>query len=114
MSTSSPVDRLSERRRGLVGRDIQQAHPPAPIGVGGLPADRADSQAEDLLNAQAGEQPQQRDSADQLEWIPRRACSGLVAVLGQIVLAEVQPCPHQLGPDLVRNHTRIGADQRGD
>ena len=55
----------------LVGH-VEQTHvrsPPAPVV--GLPADRADPQSDDLVDAQSGEQPQQRDRADELERIPR-------------------------------------------
>ena len=40
-------------------------------------------QAEDLVDAQAGEQPQQRDSADELERIPRRAGPAWLPCLGR-------------------------------
>ena len=48
-----------------------------------LPADRAEAQAEDLVDAQAGEQPQQRDRPDELERIPRRARPAVAC--GQVV-----------------------------
>jgi hypothetical protein len=69
---------------------------------------------EDLVDAQPGEQPQQRDGADELERIPRGAGCAWGAVLGQVVLAEVQPSPHQFGPHLLGDHARVGADQRRD
>ena len=112
------VDRLGERGAGLVRRNIEQAdritHQDL-IGVAGegfvvvLPANAADPQAGDLVAALPGEQPGQRDCANQFEWIevagPR---------LREIDPRQIQPCPKQFGPDLVGDHPRVRAEQCGD
>ncbi len=73
-----------------------------------LPADAADPQPVDLVAAQAGEQPRQRDRPDQLHRVVG------VGAAGQVASIEVQPGPQELGPYLVGDHPRVGADQRGD
>ena len=74
-----------------------------------LPADAADPQPGDLVAAQPGEQPGQRDRADQLHRIV-----GVGGVAGQIGGVQVQSSPQQLGPHVVGDHAGIGADQGGD
>ena len=74
-----------------------------------LPADASDAQPGDLVAAQPGEQPGQRDRTDQLHRIV-----GVGGVAGQIGGVQVQPRPQQLGPHLVGDHAGIGADQGGD
>ena len=67
------VDRFGERGAGLVRRHVQQTYALVTVlaVVLVLPADRADGQPEDLIDTQPGEQPEQRDRADELERIPR-------------------------------------------
>ena len=96
---------------GLVRRHVEQAHfcLVAVAGVG-LPANRTDAQADDLVDAQPSEQPQERDGADELERIPRSDRP----VGGEVVDGEVQPGPHQLRPHLIGDHSRVRADQRAE
>ena len=109
------VDRLGERGPGLVDRHVEQADGIVGQDVGGvagdrdavaLPADGPDPQAGDLVAAQPGEQPGQRDRADQLHRVVG-ACGGA----GQVGVGQVQPGPQQLRPDVVGDHSRVGADQ---
>jgi hypothetical protein len=110
--------RLGERGAGLVGRHVQQADRVAgqdllrvagDLGAVVLPADAARPQPGDLVAALPGEQPGQRDRADQFQ---RVEVPGLG--LREVVFREVQPGPHQLRPDLVGDHPGVRAEQGGD
>ena len=72
----------------------------------------------DLVAAQSREQPQQRDSADHLDWIPGRAGTGeqgvFLAVDGEIIDTKVEARPQQLRLHVVGNDAGIRADQRTD
>ena len=98
----------------LVGTSSRHTRSPSPASGAVCQRIAPTPQAEDLVDAQAGEQPQQRDGADELERIPRRAGSAAVHVLGRSSTLEVQPGPHQLRPDVVGDHARVGPDQRRD
>jgi hypothetical protein len=112
------VDGLGERGAGLVRGHVQQADRVAGqdlVGVARdrgavvLPADAAHPEAGDLVAALAGEQPGQRDRPHQFQRVevPRL---GLREVGG----LQVQPSPHELGPDVVGDHARVGAEQHRD
>ena len=111
------VDGFGERGAGLVDRHVQQADGLIGQDVGGvagdglavvLPADAADPQPGDLVAAQAGEQPGQRDRPDQFHRVVG------VGAAGQVGGLQVEPGPQQLGPYLVGDHPRVGADQGVD
>jgi hypothetical protein len=105
---------LGERRAGLVDGNVQEAdHVPGedPVAVAGdgrsvvLPADAADAQPGDLVVPLAGEQPGEADRADHLEGMDSAVGAGQVGGL------QVEPCPQQLGPDVVGDHTGVRPEQ---
>ncbi|MFE0514157.1 hypothetical protein [Streptomyces sp. NPDC058964] len=112
------VDGLGERGAGLVGGDVEQADRVARQDLpevacdGGpvvLAADASQPKAGDLVTALAAEQPGQRDRANQLQRIEQPR-----PVLRKICGRQIQSGPQQLGPDLVRNHAPVWAEQSGD
>lgn len=112
------VDRLRERRAGLVSGHVQEAD-----GVPGedlrgargdgipvvLPADASQAQARDLVAALAGEEPGQCDGADQFHGV-----DGTGFAAWDIVGLQVQSGPQQFRPDVVGDYTRSWADWRVD
>jgi hypothetical protein len=112
------VDRLGERGAGLVRRDVEQADGVLGqhlIGVAGdrhavvLPPDATQPKPRDLVAALPGEQPNQRDRPNELDWVAGTARRGR-----QVVGLDVQPRPKQFGPDIVGDDARIRPHQSED
>ena len=109
------VHRLGERGAGLVGRDVEQADgvPAGRLCSGHagicLPSDASKPEAADLVRAEAGKEPGQRESAKQFDGVEGTPPSDRV-VLG----VGVESGPHEFGPDLVVDDARIWANQGPD
>ena len=82
---------------------------PGDRGAVVLPADAAHPQPGDLVAALAGEQPGQGDRPHQFQ---RVEVPGLG--LREVAGLQVQPGPHELRPDVVGDHARVGAEQGRD
>src|SRR3954447_26089345 len=100
------INRLGERGACLVDGDVKQADRRC-VGTGDiarLPTDAADAQAHDLVAALAGEQPGQRQRADEFEGI------GADTTDGEVIGPEIEPGPQDLGPGVVGDDPRLGAE----
>jgi hypothetical protein len=74
-----------------------------------LPADTPEAQAGNFIAAQAREEPHQGERPDQLHRIELPA-----DVRRQIRGLQVEPCPQQLGPEVVRNDAGVRPNERAD
>src|SRR6266542_1323298 len=100
------VDRLGERRAGLVGGHVEQADAVGAIRAW-LPADTADPQANEFIATQAAEQP--RD--DERPYQFHRIAIASVAARCEISVVEVEPGPQEFRPQIIGDDAGVRADQ---
>jgi len=122
--SNDTIHRLREGRCGLVDWNIEQTD-----RIGGkyvarardsdciaLPADAADPQPENLVITKPSEEPGRRERPAQLDGITvgSKVPSMGRATTWKIVGNEVEASPDGLGPHIVGDDPRVGADQSGE
>jgi len=104
------VDRHVEQAHCISGEDVARAKGSYCIA---LRADAADPQPQNLVVAKSSEEPSRRKGSAHLDGIAvgSKLPSPGRAATREVVGYEVEAGPDQLGPDIVGDDARVGADQ---